>query len=685
MESLPILPISSTKTGPQSMNEPPMHDLFDKSSRPGSGKSKRKSGYSAKDIEVLEGLDPVRRRPGMYIGGTDERAMHHLAAETLDNAMDEAVSGHADRIEMELLPDGRLRISDNGRGIPIDKHPKFKTKSALEVIMTTLHAGGKFSDKAYQTAGGLHGVGISVVNALSDSLSVEVARDRTLWRQEYVRGKPKAKLKNAGKAPNRRGTQIIFSPDPQIFGENVQFNPARLYRMARSKAYLFRGVTIRWKCPAEKITGKDDTPSEAELHFPGGLVDYLAAVLAETPTVAKTPFAGRAKLPDGVPGEVEWALNWPVEGEYGVSSYCNTIPTAEGGSHESGLRAALTKGLKAYGELINNRKASRISGDDVLGGAVAMLSVFIPEPQFSGQTKEKLSTPEATRWVESLVRDHFDHWLSEDPARANKLLDWAIEIAEARRRRREEREVNRKTAARKVRLPGKLADCSRSAAEGTEIFIVEGDSAGGSAKQARNRENQAVLPMRGKILNVASAGSAKLNANQELSDLLQALGCGTRARYREQDLRYDKVIIMTDADVDGAHIASLLMTFFFHELLDLVDNGHLYLAVPPLFRLSQGGKTVYARDEGHKNELLQDEFSGRGKVEISRFKGLGEMPTAQLKATTMDPKSRTLLRVRIPDDKGKTGKLVEQLMGKKPEARFDYIQEHARFVKDIDL
>jgi len=659
------------------MNEPPMKDLFD---RPRRGKD----SYSAKDIEVLEGLEPVRRRPGMYIGGTDERAMHHLAAEVLDNAMDEAVAGHASRIEIELKPGNELKISDNGRGIPIDPHPKFKTKSALEVIMTTLHAGGKFSSKAYETSGGLHGVGVSVVNALSETLSVEVARDRELWCQRYARGKPRGKLKKTGSAPNRRGTTVVFKPDPQIFGEAAGFQPARLYRMARSKAYLFRGVEIRWSCAKALIVGKDDTPSDEVLHFPGGLADYLAATIGDSATVTPEAFAGQAKLPDR-PGSVEWALHWPAEAEPFLNSYCNTIPTSEGGSHEAGLRAAITKGLKAYGELTGNRKAGRITGDDALGAAAAMLSVFIPEPQFSGQTKEKLSTPEAARWVETLVRDHFDHWLSGDPDRATRLLDWAVEKAEERRRRKEEREVNRKSATRKVRLPGKLADCSRSAADGTELFIVEGDSAGGSAKQARHRETQAVLPLRGKILNVASAGSDKLAGNQELSDLLQALGCATRARYREQDLRYDKIIIMTDADVDGAHIAALLMTFFFQELPDLVRNGHLYLAQPPLYRLSQGGKTAYARDDEHRQQLLESEFSGRGKVEVSRFKGLGEMRPAQLRETAMDPAQRMLLRVVLPDDKGKTSKRVEALMGRKAERRYQFIQENARFVTDIDL
>ena len=662
-----------------------MQDLFQQATATG-------QAYTAKDIEVLEGLEPVRRRPAMYIGGTDERALHHLVAELLDNAMDEAVAGHASRIELELPADGTVTVRDNGRGIPVDPHPKFKSKSALEVILTTLHSGGKFSNKVYQTSGGLHGVGLSVVNALSDKLVVEVARDRCLWTQSYSRGKPLGPLQNQGAVQNRRGTTVCFHPDGTIFAANTHLRPATLYRMARSKAYLFRGVEIRWACDPKQIAEGDPTPSSDILRFPGGLHDFLLSALGDRATVTPTPFSGQAVLNGGT-GKVEWAVAWPADEEGFFNSYCNTVPTPQGGTHEAGLRNALTRGLKAYAELVNNRNAAKITADDVVGNATVMMSVFIPEPQFQGQTKEKLTTPEATRLVENGIRDHFDHWLSGAPDIASTLLEEIVERAEVRLRRRQDKQTKRKTATRKLRLPGKLTDCTRTTAEGTELFLVEGDSAGGSAKQARQRETQAVLPLKGKILNVASASADKKRSNQELHDLVEALGCGTRGAFDAAALRYEKVIIMTDADVDGAHIATLLMTFFFKEIPQLIEKGHLFLAVPPLYRITQGATTLYARDDAHKDELMASVFTGRGKVEVSRFKGLGEMPPAQLRTTTMDPATRALLRVMLsrndePDaaaDSGSTASLVEALMGRKPELRFAYIQEHARFVDAIDV
>ncbi|MEC9342749.1 MAG: DNA topoisomerase IV subunit B [Pseudomonadota bacterium] len=635
-------------------------------------------GYDASDIEVLEGLEPVRRRPGMYIGGTDEKAMHHLFAEVIDNSMDEAVAGHATWIEVELDNQGYLTVTDNGRGIPVEPHPRFSDKSTLEVVLTVLHAGGKFDSKAYETSGGLHGVGVSVVNALSIHLEVEVARNRRLYRQEFRQGIPLGPTQEVGEVHNRRGTKVRFKPDEEIFGRNCAFDPARLFKMARSKAYLFGGVEIRWKCAPELLTGADAPEAAAVFHFPGGLKDYLEATITTAHKVTVEPFAGKTEKSGGH-GAVEWAVAWYGDDGF-VNSYCNTVPTPDGGTHEAGLRVALARGLKAHGDIVGNKKAQLITTDDVMTSAAAMLSVFIREPEFVGQTKDKLATVEAGRIVENAIRDRFDHWLAASPQQAGKLLEWVIDRAEERLARRKEKEINRKTATRKLRLPGKLADCSANAAGGTELFIVEGDSAGGSAKQARKRENQAVLPLRGKILNVASAGRDKLAANQQIGDLIQALGCGTRSKYRDDDLRYDRIIIMTDADVDGAHIASLLITFFYREMPELIRNGHLFLAVPPLYRLTQGGKTLYARDDAHKDELLRTEFSGNKKVDIGRFKGLGEMMPAQLKETTMDPKKRTLLRVEVAEEvESDTGDTVERLMGNKPEARFSFIQANAEF------
>src|SRR4051812_31800860 len=655
-----------------------MADLFSSSTA-----STTPDSYDASAIEVLEGLEPVRRRPGMYIGGTDARALHHLAAEVIDNSMDEAVAGHATRIEVTLEPGNRLTVTDNGRGIPVDPHPKYPGKSALEVIMTTLHSGGKFEGKAYSTSGGLHGVGVSVVNALSVETIVEVARDKKLYRQAFSRGLATSKLEEVGAAPNRRGTATTFTPDPEIFGAEAAFDPLRLYKLARSKAYLFAGVEIRWRCDPSLTSA--DVPEQAVFQFPGGLADHLAEQLGDRPAVTNQPFTGRQDFPGGQ-GSAEWAVAWPLYSEGSESYYCNTIPPPDGGTHEAGLRAALTKGIRTFGELVGNKKARDITADDVMNGVELMLSIFIRNPHFQSQTKDRLTSLEAARFVEAAVRDHFDHFLADNMDRGRALLGAIVERAEERLKRRAEREVQRKTAtsARKLRLPGKLTDCANDDAAGTEIFIVEGDSAGGSAKQARDRKTQAILPIRGKILNVASATADKIRANQEVADLQLALGCGVRDKFDEAALRYERIIIMTDADVDGAHIATLLMTFFFQEMPELIRRGHLFLAQPPLYRLTSGAKTLYARDDAHRAELEASEFKGK-KVEVSRFKGLGEMNPNQLKETTMDPKTRSMLKVTLPgpyEERQAARDIVERLMGRDPALRFEFIQNSAAAVDE---
>ncbi len=644
--------------------------------------SKTAPTYDASSIEVLEGLEPVRRRPGMYVGGTDERALHHLAAEVLDNAMDEAVAGHATRIEVTLEPGNRLTIVDNGRGIPVDPHPKFPDKSALEVILSTLHSGGKFAGKAYATSGGLHGVGISVVNALSSDTVVEVARDRQLYRQRFAKGQTLGPIERLGTTPNRRGTSVAFTPDTEIFGNELHFKPQRLHKLVRSKAYLFAGVEIRWHCAPELIS--DDTPAQAVFQFPGGLADHLRDQVAGRECATADFFSGSQDFPSAqgeTQGRVEWAIAWPLWSDGSYSWYCNTIPTPDGGTHEQGLRQALVRGLRAFGDLVGSKKTKDISADDVMIGSELMLSVFIREPQFQSQTKDRLTSPEAAGLVEKAVRDHFDHFLSHNMDRGKALLNYVLERMDERLRRKQERDVKRKTAtsARKLRLPGKLTDCSANSPEGTELFIVEGDSAGGSAKQARDRKTQAILPIRGKILNVASATSAKIFANQEIADLTLALGCGTRKDCVADNLRYERVVIMTDADVDGAHIATLLMTFFFQEMPDIVRRGHLYLAQPPLYRLTSGTKSLYARDDAHRAELERTVFKGK-KVDVGRFKGLGEMNPGQLRETTMDPATRGMLRITLPqeyEERAGVKDLVDRLMGNNPAHRFAFIQENA--------
>ncbi len=643
-----------------------------------------KATYNASDIEVLEGLEPVRKRPGMYIGGTDRNGMHHLFAEVIDNSMDEAVAGFATFIEVSVGLDNKITVSDNGRGIPIDKHPKYPKKSALEVILTTLHAGGKFNNKVYQTSGGLHGVGISVVNALSESLEVEVYRDKNIYFQKYIRGVPDQKIQKLEQKTNKKGTKISFKPDEDIFDKNLKFNIEKLYNFCKSKAYLFAGIEIRWTCN-ELVANENNTPTSEVFNFSKGLEDFLVNEVKDSTFVAQESFSGK-KEKDAKNNSIEWAVNWSMSSDGFLNSYCNTVPTPDGGTHELGLKNGLLKALRSHSERIGNKKGLTINSDDIAKSMVAVISLFIPDPKFQGQTKDKLSNTSAQKFVENAVKDRFENWLSNSPQQSERLLQWIISFTEERLKRRQEKETSRKTAIRKIRLPGKLSDCSQTSKEGTELFIVEGDSAGGSAKQARDRKFQAILPLRGKILNVANSNQTKIRENQQIADLVLALGCGLREAYQEKDLRYEKIIIMTDADVDGAHIASLLITFFHEEIPSIIYEGKLFIAVPPLYKLTQKGKTYYARDDEHREAVIEKNFNRSNKIEINRFKGLGEMMPAQLKETTMLPGNRTLLRVIIPNnEKETTQKTITDLMGNKPELRFEFIREKANLYKEFNL
>jgi topoisomerase-4 subunit B len=635
------------------------------------------NSYSAKDIEVLEGLEPVRLRPGMYIGGTDIHALHHLFTEVIDNSMDEAVAGHAKQIKVTLRANNTISISDDGRGIPVDPHPKYPDKSALEVILTMLHSGGKFSNKAYSTSGGLHGVGVSVVNALSEKFEVVVYRHKHKYTQSYSRGLPITTLTSEACQANLRGTQITFTPDSQIFGE-IKFDPAMVYRLACSRAYLYRGVEILWDCEPEICP--EGIPVSQSIHYPNGLKDYIAHCTKDLDMVVPEIFAGHAEFANDM-GSVEWAISWQLFGEGFAKYYCNTVFTPQGGSHEQGFKSGLLKALKNYAELTGNSKLNAITSDDIFASAVSIVSIFIINPVFQGQTKEKLLSTEALKLVENAVRPQFENWLTASPKVASLVTQKILEDCEERLNRKKSKEVSRKSPIKSMRLPGKLTDCLSDAKRGSEIFLVEGESAGGSAKQARSRENQAIMPLKGKILNVVNSSVEKISGNSEIRDLLIALGCGTGKYYREEDLRYEKVVIMTDADVDGAHITSLLLTFFYKQMPKLIENGHLYLAQPPLYRLTYQNKTMYAANDVELEDMLSKFGKAKGKVEVGRFKGLGEMTAAQLKETTMDPKKRTLLKIEIVNDED-LSKTVDELMGKDPEPRFRFIQHRSQMSKE---
>jgi len=649
--------------------------------------------YDASDIQVLEGLEPVRLRPGMYIGGTDEKAWHHLPVEILDNSIDEAVAGFAKKISVDLIDAKTIEITDDGRGIPVDEHPKYPGKSALEVILTTLHSGGKFNNNVYKTSGGLHGVGSAVVNALSSEMIVTISRDGYEWHQTFSRGIATSPI-TKGDATKAHGTKIRFTLDDEIFGANAVFKPIKIYRMARAKAFLSRGVKIDWRCNPALLTEDMGIPATTTFYYANGVADFLAEKTDTEPKILPRIFSGTVDFPDDS-GRVEWALtiltdeNGAASDDGFFASYCNTIATIDGGTHESGFKSAITKGIKAYGEKVNNKAAANIIGEDVFDSVAAIVSVFYKTPQFLGQTKEKLSNPEIARYTENALRDPWEMFLASDPKTANAILDFVINLANARIKTKQVKEIARKTPTKRARMPAKLADCSKHGVEGTELFIVEGESAGGTAKQARERATQAIMPLRGKVLNVMSNSDERFNANKELNELIDIIGAGTAKDWDESKLRYEKVIVMTDADVDGSHIASLLMAFFYQYMPQLIYGGHLYLSCPPLYKLTCGTESIYVDTDEELEDLKNNKYKNK-KVEISRFKGLGEMMPNQLRETTMSPKTRRLIRVDLPpktddgmEDTEKTRTIVSELMGKKPEFRFKFITEHAQFVKDL--
>ncbi len=645
------------------------------------------NNYNAENIEILEGLEPVRLRPGMYIGGIDKTAMHHLVLEILDNSMDEVISGFANQIKVSLLNRNTIKISDNGRGIPIDKHPKFPEKSALEIIMTTLHAGGKFSQKNYKTSGGLHGVGASVVNALSEKLIVEVIRDKKLFKQEFEKGIPKTNLEYVNDINRVSGTSITFSPDQNIFGENCYFSPDYLYNIIKNKAYLSPGVKILWNCEEVLLEKSINVPKEKILYFEQGIKQLLIDKIENKGLLIGEIFYEKIIINDE---KIECAIIWFDENDtYFLNSFCNTISTPDGGTHEQGFKNAIIRAIRNYAEISGFKKFNEILIDDVLKSIGSIISLFVKQPQFQGQTKDKLVNIEVTKLIENSLKDRFESWLANNPTLSSSIIEKIIENLNERKLKKIEKESSKRKISKKNRLPGKLADCSSKNIETNELFIVEGDSAGGSAKQARNRFNQAVLPLRGKILNVASATEEKLNNNQELNDLLLALGL-TKNNLKIDSLRYEKIIIMTDADVDGSHIAALLLTYFYKFLPEIIEFGKLFIAKPPLYRISYDNKKFYAQTDEEKNNINKKEFSNKGSV--SRFKGLGEMPPNQLKETTMNPETRTLIKVILPkknvfqaNERREVDNLVNVLMGKKPELRYQYIQNHASLIKEVDI